>query len=473
MVVRYYAFMDMAPSKSLGLIESSLTFEALLHRPTFLREYERFWDNPSETPVMWLGTLFTLFAVATRFQSITENWESHATDPSESPLYAAKMDFYREKVVQCLILANYTKCPPYTMETFMGYFIIEYLRSRDSQFGISLLVGMMVRLAFRMGYHRDPSRFPNISPFKAEMRRRIWTMVVQLDLMSSMQLGLPRLIQSGMSDVQEPRNLTEDDLDENMTELPPSRPDTDPTAMLYTLVRNRGLHLFARITDFANSSEQPSYQEILELDAAIETSHKNVPAHLKGTRPDHFEPESDTEMRKLFLNFTFLKAKLMLHRPYLLLGRTDPNYDYSRVACLEAALELLDYQKMFERESGPGGKLTLKAKTWSSSWRLSSLVNHDFLLATTILSLYLDKDITSPMPEPASDTPNARFKSGRATRAEIVEALTDAYPIWVKASEKSKEAATVSAAVKLVLNKAEASEIQAKGKTARLQTALW
>lgn len=37
------------------------------------------------------------------------------------------------------------------MEAFMGYFVTEYLRSQDTQFGIWMLVGMIVRIAFRMG----------------------------------------------------------------------------------------------------------------------------------------------------------------------------------------------------------------------------------------------------------------------------------------------------------------------------------
>ncbi len=144
---------------------------------------------------MWLGLLYAIFALGARFQATAEgHGPALQADPSAS-IYTARMDFYREKVVQCLVLANYTKCPPYTIETFMLYFGTEYLRSADTQFSISVVVGMIIRigkflsvyifdekatneialylLAFRMGYHRDPSRFPNISPYKAEMRRRI------------------------------------------------------------------------------------------------------------------------------------------------------------------------------------------------------------------------------------------------------------------------------------------------------------
>lgn len=436
----------------------------LLHRPTFLREYDQFWENPAQTPIMWIGLLYGVFSIACRFQSILEEQNYPVPDPTEITFSSAKMDVYREKVVQCLILANYAKCPPYTIETFLSYFVLEYLRSRDTQFGTWIIVGMLVRTAFRMGYHREPSRFPNVSPFKAEMRRRIWAMIVQLDLMSSVQIGLPRMIQPSMHDVKEPRNLTDDDLDEKMTELPPSRPDTESTAMLYTVIRNRVLLIFARIMDLTNATEQPPYREVLEVDSALRSLYDSIPISLKGARAKDIDlasgdgvPSTDG-MRKLYLGLTFLKAQLMLHRPYLLLGRTDPRYEYSRSACIDAALEILEFQRLLDAESRPGGKLwAIQWRLWTVSWRLSSLVNHDFLLATTVLTLDLDRDLAAPLPvsEP-SITNRVRFTTGQPTRAEIVEALTGAYSIWISASEKSREAAKVAAAVKLVLGKASA-----------------
>jgi hypothetical protein len=135
----------------------------------------------------------------------------------------------------------------------MLYFGTEYLRSADTQFSVYVLVGMLVRLSFRMGYHRDPSRFPNISPFKGEMRRRHWLVIMSLDLVTSAQVGLPRSIQSFMYDTQEPRNYVEQDIHENITELPPSRPESELTQLLYSIVLTRVRTIQAKITDLMNS----------------------------------------------------------------------------------------------------------------------------------------------------------------------------------------------------------------------------
>lgn len=440
----YFDSMDMAP--------------AILHRPTFFREYEQFWERPFDTPVMWLGILFCIFAISIRFQAVLENPDDASGHPHSS-LFTARMDSFREKAVQCLVLANYSKCPPYTVEAFLHYFVTEYFRSQDGQFGIWVLTGILVRIAFRMGYHREPSRFSNISPFKAEMRRRLWVMILQLDLMSSSQVGLPRMIMPSVYDTQEPRNLIDEDLCENMTELPPSRPDTESTVMLYTQVRNKVLHVFSRITDLANMPAAPAYRDIMELDTALRAVYDNMPPSMKGIRSKDFDyADSAVSMRKLYLGLSFLKAELTLHRPYLLLGRTDTRYEYSRLACLDAAMEILEFQKRLFSESQEGGRLwSKKWRLWAVSWRLSSLVTHDFLLATTVLSLDLDKDIISPLPVPEENFTNrVRFKSGQPTRTEIVEALTSAYEIWVRQSERSREAKKVATAVRVVLGKANA-----------------
>ncbi|KAF2471765.1 uncharacterized protein BDR25DRAFT_285369 [Lindgomyces ingoldianus] len=443
LVNTYFESMDMAPT--------------LIHRPTFLHEYAQFWEHPFETSVMWLGLLFGVLSVATRFNSVVDNYGDTADDELNVSLITAAMDSYRERLVQCLVLADYSKCPPFTIETLLLYYVSEYLRSRDTQFGTWILVGMIVRISFRMGYHRDPSRFPEISVFQGEMRRRMWAMIVQLDLMSSSQVGLPKMIQKSMYDTQEPRNLRDEDLDQNLTELPPSRPDTDNTAMLYALVRNRVIDVFGQIIDATSSTTQPAYQDIMQLDAALRDVFAQMPQSMKAIRAKDFEHvKEDSSMRRLYLGLTFLKAELMLHRPFLLLGRTDPRYEYSRLACLDAALEILEFQKILD--SRPGAKIwSMKYRLWSISWRLSSLVNHDFLLATTVLALDLDRDMTSPLPVTSDDITNrVRFKTGQPTRVEIIKALTDAYGIWVHASRKSREAQKVAAAVRILLTKANA-----------------
>ncbi|KNG47961.1 fungal-specific transcription factor domain-containing protein [Stemphylium lycopersici] len=416
------------------------THPTILHKPTFLDQYSNFWNNPFQTPTMWLGTLYAALALGSRFQAAVDAHGSGCSDlglEQSQTLSSARMNFYREKAVQCLLLANYTKCPPSTIETFLLYFGTEFIRSTDAQFSIYMIVGMLVRLCFRMGYHRDPSRFPNISLFKGELRRRKWLVVLSLDLITSSQLGLPRMIQPFMYDTQEPRNLNEDDIYEGMTgSLPPPRPWTEVSQLIYSILLTRLRQAQARIIDLINASSLPPYHELTDLDTCLRHIYDEIPRVPKAdTIKDFGITMTPNSMRRFYLDLAFLKAELMLHRPYLKLGRTDQNYEYSRRVCLNAATEMLSFQHKLDAEFQPGGNIASpKWRLSTLSWFLSSLVAQDFLLATTVLVLDLDEDLISPLSKPEDSLHiGVRLDSAPPSREEIVATLRSANRIWIRA----------------------------------------
>lgn len=55
---------------------------------------------------------------------------------------------------------------------------------------------------------------------------------------------------------------------------------------------------------------------------------------------------------------------------------------------MEAALKILELQDILDQETQPAGQL------YQIRWRLTSLVTHDFLLATSILCFCLQHDIS-------------------------------------------------------------------------------
>jgi hypothetical protein len=365
-----------------------------------------------------------------------------------------------------MILANYTRTPPSTIEAFLFYFGTEFVRSSDSQFSIYMLVGMIVRLGFRMGYHRDPSRFPNISPFRGELRRRKWLVIMSLDLVVSSQVGLPRMIMPSMYDTQEPRNLDEDDLYEDILELPPSRPESELTQLLYSIVLTRVRSVQARIVDIVNATSHPPYGDITEIDSVLRSVFEKIPQYPAANTVDDFgtAPSPDS-MRRMYLDIAFLKAELMLHRPYLVLGRTDNKYAYSRRVCLNASIDMLRFQSKFDAEVQPGGRLSSPGWRLSTmSWYMSSIVAQDFLLATAVLVVELDEDLIAPMPPALKFTGSGvRLDHAPPTREEIVAALRSAYHVWIRASERSQEARKVATAVKLVLSKVNGSGEEVPG----------
>ncbi|TVY40841.1 Fusarisetin A cluster transcription factor [Lachnellula subtilissima] len=108
---------------------------AMFHAPTFMKEYEIFWANPTRTPITWIGLLFAILSLTAYFQMMTES-SSFGDFPDmalRDPVEA--IGVFREKTVQCLILGNYTEPGPHTVETLLLYYIVEHFRSPDTQFG--------------------------------------------------------------------------------------------------------------------------------------------------------------------------------------------------------------------------------------------------------------------------------------------------------------------------------------------------
>ncbi|MCJ1268380.1 hypothetical protein MMC22_008268 [Lobaria immixta] len=432
----YFNTMDMAP--------------VVIHSPTFLKEYEQFWENPLATPVMWLGLLFSMICLATQFQQLSADEPGGTHQPFQSSQHPQHLlQLYREKIVQCLVLGKYIKSVPYTIETLLLYFTIEHFQCKDTEIGTWILLGIIVRIAMRMGYHRDPSHSPRISPFHGEMRRRAWAMIVQLDLITSSQIGLPRMIQESQSDTAEPRNLVDDDFDEDMIELPAPRPDTDMTPILYFVSRKKLLSVFGNISDLATSAQASSYSEVMRLDGILNEARLAIPPGLQ-MRPmaksiiDH----PDIVMRRIHLDLIFHKAQCVLHRKYLISARSNSQHAYSRKSCIEAALQILQHQSMLNQEMQPGGQL------YRDRWKVSSLVNHDFFLAATILCLDLDPDLA------ARSSSQINGEAGDKRRGDdVTHALHESYKIWLKSSKSSREAQKAAEALNIVLEKVKAASV--------------
>ncbi|KAI9732209.1 MAG: hypothetical protein M1834_004306 [Cirrosporium novae-zelandiae] len=431
LISQYFNSMDMA--------------SLITHTPTFQKEYVRFWENPSAASVMWIGLLYSMMSLAVFFH--LHSGDEHAQSPSTSE---EAFKLYREKTVQCLILGNYTKPVTYTIETLLLYSTCEIYRSRDTQFGISMLCGVIVRLAMRMGYHRDAAHFPNISVFHGEMRRRIWIGIVQLELLTSSQVGLPTIIKSWETDTKIPHNLLDDDFDETTEILPPSRPMTESTVIGYAIEKIKLLKVYAMIVDQVNSMQPVSYNEVMRLDSLLHDTYRSLPPHLQ-MRPMESSIIDAPVMilRRVILDLIFQKARCFLHRKYLIPGQSNQQYHYSRRSCVDAAMKTLRHKSICTQATQPGGKLCQVA--WCMS---SSTVNFGFFLAAMIVCLDLDQGIRNGTISDESDNP---AESGNVPdtwkREDMLQALEEAFQIWTAASRFSTDASKAALAMEIMLRK--------------------
>lgn len=209
---------------------------------------------------------------------------SYHREEDEPPEFRGKsLDMagtFRNLMAQCLTLADYTKPWPYLIEALMFHLHGDFSQTREADVSIWVLVGVIARLAMRMGYHRDSKAFPNITPFQGEMRRRVWTLVRVCDLLFSFQVGLPSMLRTSDSDTEIPQNLYDDDLEEDCKALPAPRPPNEPTPISYLITKARLVYAFGRVTDHTTSLESGSYDKVMEIDAELRRARDMVPEHL-------------------------------------------------------------------------------------------------------------------------------------------------------------------------------------------------
>lgn len=97
-----------------------------------------------------------------------------------------------------------------------------------------ILSGVAVRLARRMGLHRDGTTL-GLSPFETEIRRRLWWNIVFIDCRTSDFSGTRPSMDLFLSDTKKPLNAEDEDLKPDMVEPPPER--TGITSAVLCLIR--------------------------------------------------------------------------------------------------------------------------------------------------------------------------------------------------------------------------------------------
>ncbi|KAH8163344.1 hypothetical protein CIB48_g4903 [Xylaria polymorpha] len=413
-VSRYFNQLDLAPSA--------------VHSTQFLRE---FWVAPNEAPIIWIGLLFSMLCLAALANEKADTWAGEDYDP----LIAT----YHERIVQCLIMGEYTNQGPYVLETLFHYLTIEFSVRKDADKNTWLLLGIIVNLAMGMGYHRDSSHFPGLSPFVGEMRRRMWANILQGDILISTQMGMPRLIKEWQSDVAEPRNLNDGDFDENTKTLPPSRPETEMTTSLHIIARRRVFRALGAAVDLTAAVGPYPYSDVMRVDRMLQAAKDSIPPSLRMTSLQLSVTDSpQVIMHRCFISIMFHKGTITLHRKYLNTshdGGDGADLVYSRNACLDACLGLLELHQIFDEETRLGGLLH------SVRWRKSSFVHHEFLTATMILCWIVCHGVDKIWPD---DAP--------ATEDQIKTALRKAHDIWTRLSNSSRDARKASETLTLLFN---------------------
>jgi hypothetical protein len=347
------------------------------------------------------------------------------------------LNSYRTLTIHCLVAGDYLRPSRYTIETLILHFGVDQSVNVDASTGSWILIGVIIRIALRMGLHRDPSHWPHIRPLQAELRRRLWITLYQMDFFTSTQVGLPRIIKDSQCDTRPPAHLLDHDIGFEHDEIPPERPLTEPTPLLYIIQRNAIIKVAAEIYD-ATEAGPPSLATSAALNAKLERAVDAIPASLKYTSLETSLADNPiTILHQMVLDILIHKAVYLLHRRRFVKGAARGESAESNNLCIEAALAILGHQQRIVEETQPGGLM------FGIRWKVASSLNHEFMQATMILCLVLGRLNEGHVGTTNSNAPHRR--------GEILEALTLVRNLWEKIADRSLEAKKAANAIATVL----------------------
>lgn len=242
---------------------------------------------------------------------------------------------------------------------------------------------------------------------------------------------MPKAIKFAECDTKEPRNLREDELSEDMTVLPPSRPDTERTYSCYQRVKFAIMRAYGYVIEFLHIVEPQPYTEVIKLDEMLKKYHDQIPPHLQLGTLFQMQPCTPADItQKFFLQKFYYKGILLLHRKYWYATLPEDLDEYrwfSRRMCVSSSMALLNIQVSMHEASQPGGILQ------HMKWWQFSITNHDFLLAAMIMCLDLN---TNQRTDPRS---GGMSYCAVAEKAKL-DALIRARDIWGEISEECIDA---------------------------------
>ncbi|KEY71623.1 hypothetical protein S7711_08091 [Stachybotrys chartarum IBT 7711] len=414
----------------------------IIHGPTFQQELQAHWKDPTRSSIAWLGMVYAILCLAML---------SYHTVGDEPPEWKGRtLDLaaeYRLRTVQCLIRSDYTRPADYTVETMLLYVFGEHSSRWDADLGLWLVTSLIIRTAFRMGYHRDAKWFPSISPFQAEMRRRTWALIRMADVAFSHQVSLPGMISDNDCDTELPNNLFDDEFYPSIKALPPSRPVTEPTPIAYMIVKARlCIELSNLIQTVTKVGKPVHYDEIIRFDAKLRQIMQELPPHLKLTPLEGSHDPVTLIVARFNVEILYLKIICLLHRKYLPRARHSSRYAHSRYSAIEASVTALEHLQVLHQEMQPNGRLR------SVAWYIKTIATKDFVLSAMLIILDLHYDNITAQSSNHNHNEGAEPWSPQK-RAKMVKLLEGCCDIWKSQADTSMEAFKASKIIEIMLQK--------------------
>lgn len=393
------------------------TFEPvynLVHIPTFWKEYEQFWTDPGTSSTSFVTKLSLVFAIGTVFHK-DEKTQKCLERLARQWVYAAQW-----------WLIGPSEPNTFNMEGLQISCLIILSRQAgclNSPLWIS--TDSMLRMAMMMGLHRNTSLFPNLSPFQAEMRNRLWTTVVELYTQSVMDSGVPCLLSLEDIDSVSPSNINDDDISPETKTHAKSESDQTFTDSSIQILLARSVRLRLEVARLINKTvrDNLTYENALRLGKELQIACREVSTFFQEHKSVlESQGSKATDFHRKFLDMLLRRYILFLHRPFMIEARKDPRYYLSRKICVESCLLISSYTERLD--IGSDSQKDLSYLTLSGNASFKGALCMDFI---SVLGLEIKMQIEEENSLGAPKTPHSGSdpldQMAKANRAPIIKCL--------------------------------------------------
>lgn len=325
-------------------------FEAthrVLHLPTLLKEYNKYWNNPRT--IATTSVVQLLLAMATAL-SLRENLPCDLQVRGRDAISRETAASWIQ-ACESWMSTNPSRRPPHswTMLASDCLLIIAKRANHIQAHEFWITTGALMRSAMAAGYHREPNSKANISVFHREMRRRLWATIIELDLQASIERGMPPSLRQEDFNSRPPLNINDDAIQEPAQEPLTQMPLEILTDTSFQAIAYRSIGLRLRICALINNSHvetvESHFHDALAMDEEMMTALMTIPTTWMSTAANDGLSQRPVYLRTM-LDLLLRQQLLLLHMPFANLGEHHARFGHSRRARLEAATSILSQFKM-------------------------------------------------------------------------------------------------------------------------------
>ncbi|KAM0541392.1 hypothetical protein ACHAPJ_013265 [Fusarium lateritium] len=309
----------------------------IVHMPT-IRKMVR----PSRGPVTNISLKNQALLFSIYYAAVTSMEDDDVTTNFGATKTELNLKF-RRGLEQALARADFLNDPDIILVQTLVIFLA-LARRYDSPVYVWMMTGLLIRMAHAIGLHRDGARFEHLSPFEVEQRRRLWWMVITIDIRASEDQGTEFTITKDSFDTKMPLNVNDTDIEPDTKETPAERQGV--TDMCFALAMFELARVSRQLMASNIHGGGPTLDEQTRLLDDLEEKLQNGYFQYSVEKDD-----IANWVGMLCARLVLAKLKLLVHLPSLFASPNERFSDEVRDKLLVAAIEVAEHNHALNSET--------------------------------------------------------------------------------------------------------------------------